>query len=140
MRRGVNGFILHEGAEQLSRATWAGNVTTLITLAPRCSAALAAGRLASRWTILLNKSALSHGERLGGALCLLPAPPRSLSLPFPWMCPPLLSSAPPVLFCSQLSFSSDLFIHLPVGLAEKSLDLLCHHLLPVVPGKYRGCR
>lgn len=67
---------------------------------------LAAGRLASRWTILLNKSALSHGERLGGALCLLPAPPRSLSRPFPWMCPPLLSSPLLLLFCFVHNFPS----------------------------------
>lgn len=30
-----------------------------------------------------------------------------------------------------------LFVHLPVGLAEKSLDLICHHLLPVVPGQQK---
>lgn len=46
----------------------AGHVTALITLAPPCSAALAAGRLASRRTILLNKSALSHSDRPGCAL------------------------------------------------------------------------
>lgn len=33
---------------------------------------------------------------------------------------------------------SDLIVHLPVGLAKKGLDLLRHHLLPVVPRKCRG--
>lgn len=57
--------------------------TTLIILAPPCSAALAAGRLARRPTILLSKSSLSHSDRLGSALCAWPGPASLL-------CPSLL--------------------------------------------------
>lgn len=53
----------------------AGHVTSLITLAPCCSAVLAAGRLACRWTILLKKSASGPSEvgaQGGGGRGVLP--------------------------------------------------------------------
>lgn len=37
------------------------------------------------------------------------------------------------LFAPLPLIDSNFFVHLPVGLAEMSLDLFCHHLLPVVP-------
>lgn len=101
----------------------AAHSSALITLALPCSAALAAGRLASRQTILLNKSALSHSDRLGAARCPRQAPPSLLKFP------PLSSGLP------SSSSGSHLLVHLPVGLPEKGFDLLCHHLLPVIPGK-----
>lgn len=70
---------VHFPCASQQQITQAGDATTLITLAPSGSAALAAGRLASQWTILLNRSALSHRRRLGGAL----SPHR---LPFPALC------------------------------------------------------
>lgn len=100
--------------------------TTLITLAPPCSAALAAGRLARRRTIRLNKSALSHSDRLGGALCAWPGPASFLgpSLLLVWLRPSCLPS-------------SDLFLHLPPGLPEQGFDFLCNHLLPVIPEEFQ---
>lgn len=120
---------MHLPCAATSAGTQAGNATALITLAPSGSAALAAGRLASRWTILLNRSALSPSERMGGALCL-----SSFSGRVP---PPLLSSGFAFFFHISsrlfLSSNSDLLVHLSVGLAKKGLDLLRDHFLPVVP-------
>lgn len=90
------------------------HASALITLALPRSAALAAGRLASRQTILLNKSALSHSDRLGAARCPRQAPPSLLSVFGSFLLSRPVSPLPPLvhilLFTCLLAFRKRVLI------------------------------